>query len=249
MFYTALALGLLVAVWQPVSMRISVGFIPTPIDVWHALVQDVQQSDTYLTILITLRRIVLSFVCAGLLGIALGMAMGLNKSTERFSLPYVVVAIAIPGPVYVIMSLLILGVNEWSSLAALIIAVTPFVTNIVFQGTAARDDRLDEMARHYRVRGWARMRHVIVPQIAPSILAGARTSFAMSWKLVVLMEALSRPDGVGAAMTHAFRLLRPAQVVAYTAIFVVIMYVIETFGFRPVERRLLRWRVRSIRVG
>lgn len=245
LFYPLVAVVLLVMVWEPIALHVSVGFIPTPMQVWKDLVSSVQLLDTYRVILITLRRVVIAFVAAGIAGISLGVAMGLRKSVEQFAVPYVVVSLAIPGPVYVIMALLILGVNEFSSLLALIVAVTPFVTNIVFQGTMARDVKLDEMARHYQIRGTARIRHVIIPQIAPSVLAGARTSFALSWKLVVLMEALSRPDGIGAEIQHAFKLLRPAHVVAFTTLFMLVMFAIEVLGFKPLEKSLLRWRAQA----
>ncbi len=243
LLYAFVAIVLLVLVWEPISRYVSVGFIPTPRQVLDAFVTNAQHLETYKVILITLRRVLISFAVSGLTGVSLGVAMGLRKWVYQFSLPYVVVMLAIPGPVYVIMSLLILGVNELSCMVALIMAVTPFVTNVVYQGIMARDSNLDEMTKHYRIRGLARLRHVILPQISPSILTGARTAFALSWKLVVLMEALSRPDGIGAEITHAFRLLQPAQVLAFTTMFMIVMFAIEILGFKPVERYLLRWRI------
>lgn len=240
--YPLIAIALLVLVWEPLSRYVSVGFIPTPRQVLDALVTNAQRLETYKVILITLRRVLISFVGAGLIGISLGIAMGLLKWVHQFSLPYVVVMMAIPGPVYVIMALLILGLNEWSSMTALMIAVTPYVANVVYQGTMARNPNLDEMTTHYHIRGFARLRHVILPQISPAILTGARTAFALSWKLVVLMEAMSRSDGIGAEILHGFKMLKPAQVLAFTTMFMIVMVAVELLVFKRLERYLLRWR-------
>jgi ABC-type nitrate/sulfonate/bicarbonate transport system permease component len=241
LLYPILAIILLGVIWEPVSKYVSVGFIPSPRQVLDALGTNAQHLETYKTLLITFRRIVISFAFSSALGIGLGVAMGLRKWFQQFSLPYIVVMLAIPGPVYIIMTLLILGVNEVSALLALILSVTPFVTTIVYQGTVARSSDLDAMTTHYRIRGFARLWHSIIPQITPSILTGTRTSFALSWKLVVLMEALSRPDGVGAAINHAFKLLAPADVISYTTMFMIVMFLVEYVGFKPMQTYLLRW--------
>jgi NitT/TauT family transport system permease protein len=98
------------------------------------------------------------------------------------------------------------------------------------------------MSDVYHLSRWARLREVILPQVAPSLMSAVRFGFAMSWKIVVIIEALSAPSGVGAQLELFFRLLRPADVLAWTFSFTIIMVLLELLVFQTVERRLFRWR-------
>lgn len=84
-----------------------------------------------------------------------------------------------------------------------------------------------------------------MPQVAPSLMSGVRFGFAMSWKIVVIIEALSAPDGIGAQIELFFRLLRPAYVLAWTFCFTIIMVLVEVLVFQTAERKLFRWRTVS----
>jgi ABC-type nitrate/sulfonate/bicarbonate transport system permease component len=78
--------------------------------------------------------------------------------------------------------------------------------------------------------------------MAPAIVVAARTAFAFSWKIGVLMEALMRPNGVGAEIFFAFRLFKSAEMIALAVIFIAVMRGIEILLFVPLERRAAAWR-------
>src|SRR5690606_13318778 len=80
-------------------------------------------------------------------GVLLGIAMGVDRRAEAFLFPPVVVALGVPGPVYIIMAILIFGLGEVTTTLALIASVVPFVINVVYEGVQSRDRRLDQMAR------------------------------------------------------------------------------------------------------
>jgi NitT/TauT family transport system permease protein len=77
--------------------------------------------------------------------------MGLNRQIAAFFRPTVVIGLAIPDLVYIIVAILVLGTEESSGLIALVIALVPFVVNIVVGGVRARDQGLDEMSAVYRL--------------------------------------------------------------------------------------------------
>jgi NitT/TauT family transport system permease protein len=236
---SALAVG--VALWYPVSLAIT-GFVPSPHAVLQAFVSSVQDAELYEAIAATLKRVVIGWVGSVLIGIVLGVWMGRSKVVDALSLPWVMIGLAIPAPVIIIFCILFFGLEESSTLFALVLSVTPFVVNIVYQGVRAIDDSLLEMSHVYQLSGWARLREVILPQVAPSLMAGVRFGFALSWKIVVIIEALSAPTGIGAQLELFFRLLRPANVLAWTFSFTIFMVLLEVLVFQTVERRLFRWR-------
>lgn len=238
-FGVALLAALLL--WQIVTF-ISGGWVPSLTSIFDTLVENVQDRAVYEAIWITARRILVVFAASTLIGVVLGIGMGLSRHVEAFFRPLVVISLAIPDPVYIILAILVLGTEESSGLIAMTVALVPFIVNIVVAGVRARDSGLDEMSRVYRLGPQSYLVEVIARQIAPALLAAARTSFAFCWKLVVLVEALSQPKGIGAQIYYAFRLLRPAEMISLALIFIVIMRAVDVLVFERLERRVFAWR-------
>ena len=232
-----IAFGLLLAVWWLLSLNLR-PWVPPPADTWQAAREAVTSSAFYDDLFLTLRRVVTAFAAAAVLGSVLGVVVGMSRRAEAFSLPILAVALAIPDPVYIIFTILALGTEEVSAVVALTLAIAPFVTNIVRSSVDSRDRTLDDMATVYGISRWRALRGVLLPQLVPAFLVAARTSFALSWKIVVVVEALSRPDGIGAAIFTSFRLLRMREMVALAILFTVLMEVIERVGLGAVQRRL-----------
>jgi NitT/TauT family transport system permease protein len=230
------------AIWWPLTFVFE-PFLPTPWRVATSFVDAFVSGDIFGHLAISLRRVVFAWVLSTLLGVAIGIWMGRSRLTEAFLSPWVMVGLALPGPVIILFAVLLLGVQESSRLVALTVAVTPFVVNIVHQGVRAADPGLEEMAKVYR---WSRqtwIRNILLPQIAGPIFAAVRFAFAFSWKIVLIVEALTTSEGIGGQLGFFFKLLRPDKVVAWTLVFTVIMTLVDQYVFRKTENRIFAWRV------
>ena len=232
---------LAILLWEGIVLA-SGGWVPGVVKILLSVVEQLSDWDTYYAIAITLSRIGVAFLGAFVIGVALGAAMGIWDWVDAFWRPIIALALAIPDPVYFIMAILVFGTSESVSLLALMLAVLPFAVSAVASSMRARDRKLDEMVRTYRLSGRAYARHVLIPQVAPAILVSARTAFAFSWKIGVLMEAMTRPNGIGAEIFFAFRLFRPHETIALALIFIVVMRGVELLLFAPIERRAGAWR-------
>lgn len=233
---SVLALG----VWQLATL-ISDGWVPSLARIGAAFVEDLTTAQIWAEILVTFRRILVTFSAATVIGVALGVAIGLSRRIAAFFRPIVVIGLAIPDPVYVIVAILVLGTEESSGLIALVVALVPFVINIVVSGVRARDQGLDEMSSVYRLGRRRYLLDVLGRQVAPALLAATRTSFAFAWKLIVLVEALTQPRGIGAQIYYSFRLLRPDHMISLALLFIIVLRATEALVFTPLERRLLGW--------
>jgi ABC-type nitrate/sulfonate/bicarbonate transport system permease component len=231
-----LALG----VWQLATLG-SDGWVPSLGRIAAAFVEDVTTAQVWVDISITLRRIFVTFSAATAIGIALGVAIGLSRRIAAFFRPIIVIGLAIPDVVYIIVAILVIGTEESSGLIALVIALVPFVVTIVVSGVRARDQGLDEMSNVYRLGRMRYLLDVLGRQVAPVLLGATRTSFAFAWKLIVLVEALTQPRGIGAQIYYAFRLLRPDHMISLALLFIIVLRAIEVIVFTPLERRLLGW--------
>lgn len=231
-----LALG----VWQ-ITTFISGGWVPSLWRIFKAMGADATTASIYIDIWITLRRIFITFAAATAIGIGLGVAMGLSRRVTAFFRPLVVMGLAVPDIVYIIVAILVLGTDESSGLIAMVLALIPFVVNIVIGGVEARDPGLDEMSSVYRIPRRRYLVDVVGWQVSPALMAATRTCFAFAWKLVVLVEALSQPRGIGAQVYYSFRLLRPDHMIAQAILFIVVLRLVEAIMFNPLERKLLGW--------
>jgi NitT/TauT family transport system permease protein len=90
---------------------------------------------------------------------------------------------------------------------------------------------------------WVRLRHVVLPQLAP-ISPRPRSGLSLVWKIVLIVELLGRPNGVGFEIGVAFQLFDVTRILAYALSFVVVMLAFETFLVQPLERHVSRWRAR-----
>lgn len=230
-----------IVIWETLVL-LSGGWVPSTYEIALAAVDRLTILETYSTILISLGRIAVAFFFSFVIGVALGMAMGLWSPVDAFWRPLIAMALAIPDPVYFIMAILVLGPGESVSLFALTLAVLPFAVSAVAASMRARDPKLDDMAEVYRLKSRRYTQDVLIPQVAPAIVVAARTAFAFSWKIGVLMEAMTRSNGVGAEIYFAFRLFRADEMMALALIFILVMRGIEIFVFGPLERRAAAWR-------
>ena len=86
---------------------------------------------------------------------------------------------------------------------------------------------------------------ILLPQLQPYLAASSRSGIALIWKIVLVVELLGRPNGVGFQIYLYFQLFDVAGVLAYTLAFVAVMLLVELFFVQPIERRATRWRKRD----
>lgn len=238
---TALAILSLLLIWHMIALY-NRPWVPSIGDTLLAMRKALSDATFYSDMATTWRRLLLAFFTATLIGAAIGLLVGFNRKAEAFCAPLIALALAVPDPVYVIFASLALGTGELAGYVALVLAVVPFVVNVVRTSAQARDRSLDEMGQIYHIPGHRHFWHVVVPQLVPSLLTAARFSFALSWKIVIFVEALTQPDGIGARIYHYFHILRMRDAIACAIIFCVLMQLVEKAVFVPLERRLTRWR-------
>jgi NitT/TauT family transport system permease protein len=230
-----------IGIWYLVAGNL-LEFLPTTMEVAEEFWKAVSSSELYADMAVTLRRVVMAWIGAYILALILGIAMGRSWLIETIAHPWVFVGLALPGALVTLFCILVFGLEEITTLIALWLVVTPFIVTFIYDGTRALDRQLEEMADVYRLSMAQRIRHVVLPQLAPSLMAAGRFGFAMGWKLVVLVEALSSNVGIGERIHFFFTFNQPDAVIAWTLTFTVVMILMEIFFFQTLDRKLFAWR-------
>ena len=127
----------------------------------------------------------------------------------------------------------------------MVINKVPLVATQLREGAKALDPKLDDLAQAFKLSRRDTVKHIVLPQLAPSFAAAGRTGIALIWKIVLVVELLGRSNGVGFQIHSYFQLFDVGRVLVYALSFVAVMLLIETLFLIPWERHATRWRRQS----
>lgn len=239
---TLLSFVALLALWQVAAVTIDHRLLPPPWAVFTAVGSELTQGPLLYHTAITLARVAASFVLAMVIGTAIGLVMGRLAGVDRLFDPWLVVFLNLPALVVIVLAYVWFGLIEAAAVGAVAINKIPTVVVTVREGARALDRDLLQMAESFRLSRWRTLRYVVMPQLYPYLMAAARSGLALIWKIVLVVELLGRPNGIGFQIHLFFQLFDVRMILAYTLSFIVVVQLIELLALQPLERRLSRWR-------
>lgn len=242
----ALSLVLLLALWVLAAWaKGDPSVLPEPLEVLRIAQQELLHGPMLHDMAATLRRVAMAFSLAMIFGVAIGAALGLSQTADRWFGPWLTVFLNVPALVVIVLCYLWIGLNEVAAVTAVAVNKATMVAVTMREGVRSVDPGLAELARSYRLSRMSRLRHVWMPQLWPFVASAMRNGLAIIWKLVLVVEFLGRSDGVGFQIHMYFQLFETGYVLAYALSFVAIMLALEYGLFRPLEARVSLWRKRT----
>jgi NitT/TauT family transport system permease protein len=238
------SIALLLAAWTAGSHLAGTRILPAPEAVALSIIHEARSGALGFSLGVTLLRVLVSFTIAMVLGTVIGLGMGRLSSVNRVADPWLIVLLNLPALVIIVLAYIWIGLTETAAIVAVALNKLPLAIVTVREGARALDPTLDEMATVFRMGEWVRLRHVVLPQLAPYLAAAARSGLSLVWKIVLIVELLGRPNGVGFEIGVAFQLFDVTRILAYALTFVAVMLAIENFLVQPLERHVSRWRLR-----
>jgi ABC-type nitrate/sulfonate/bicarbonate transport system permease component len=189
----------------------------------------------------SLERIVLGFGIAVVVGIALGIPLGLSRWGRLAAMPHIEFWRAIPPPALLPISVVLLhsigNVQKVSFIA--FFCVFPILLNTI-DGVRAIDPTLADTARSYGIRGFARIRRIVLPAAMPQIAAGLRVSLALAVIIMVVAEYFSSTSGVGYVLLISKNTFQMGPMWAAIVLIGVLGYLLSLL-FSLAERYFLAW--------
>jgi NitT/TauT family transport system permease protein len=237
-----LSFAAMLGLWQAAALMSNPRLLPGPLPVVAAIFDEARSGALFTNLGVTLARVAASFALAMTLGSALGYLMGRRRLADKILDPWLVALLNLPALVVIVLAYLWAGLTEVAAIGAVALNKLPGAMVVAREGARAQDPLLDEMAQAFRFPLSTRLRHVVLPQLAPYLAAATRSGLSLVWKIVLIVELLGRPNGVGFKIYTAFQLFDVRMLLAYALPFVAIMLCVETFLVQPFERRLARWR-------
>jgi sulfonate transport system permease protein len=188
----------------------------------------------------TVQRMLLGWLLASLVGIALGALIGMSSAARTWLLPTLEFLRPLPAS-----ALMPLAISLWGLSGGMVLAVVAFgaawpVLLATIHGFASVEPRLREVSAALQLSRLAFIGKVALPATLPDILAGMRLSMTVSLIVAVVGEMIASQPGLGQAILLAARAFRASELFAGIVLLGVLGFASNAL-LALAERRLLRW--------
>jgi NitT/TauT family transport system permease protein len=212
-----LGLALFLAGWE-IAARLAGGalLLPGPLLTLKHCLLLVPSKRFLLSLGHSFLRVLLGLLISAPLGIAAGVAAGLDRRARAMLSPLFSVIAATPVMSVILIAFLWFG-QERTPVFTAFLMVFPVMAANTIEGIKSVDPGLGELFQVYRIPPRERLFSLYLPSIAPFILGGLRSGLSLCWKVVVAAEVLVQPfRALGTGMQNAKAQLETAELFAWT---------------------------------
>ena len=214
--------------------------VPEPLLVLLNFIHHAQTQEFYIHIIVSVKRILIGYTAAAVLGILIGLLMGRFRVAEDFCIPYVEILRPIPAVAWIPLAILIWPTEESSIIFITFLgAFFPIILNTI-QGVEATPEILVRAARSLGAKNFEIFWHVVFPAALPSIAAGLAIGMGVSWFSLLAGEIISGQYGIGYFTWNAYSLIKYTDIVVGMLI-IGALGTLSTYLIRLLARPLLRW--------
>jgi ABC-type nitrate/sulfonate/bicarbonate transport system permease component len=229
------------AAWEIVGRTAGIFAIPPFNVVLTTLVEMLRSGELWGPTGGTVLLALTGYACAGLLGIALGAALGLSETLRAGLDPIINAAYATP----LVMFIPIIGLYLGLGFLGQVFLVVTFCVFIVLMNTTAGVRSVPteywELGRSMQLSYVQIVRKVVLPHSLPYILIGLRVSVARAVAGAITAELLMSTTDLGLYLSMAGSRFDFDRLVAGT-LWVALLGIIPVVLFYWLERRVTSWR-------
>lgn len=201
--------------------------IPLPLQTLEAFWRNIGRADFLSAVGRSLLHIAAGFICAAVLGLALGMAAGANRAFYTLISPITHLIRSVPVAAFIILAWLWIPSGILPSFISFL-TVFPIVWLQVMAGTAGIDKKLTEVPRVMRVSRFKVFFGIKLPMTMPYFRTSCITGLGFAWKSGVAAEVICNPTGtIGSMLSRAKQTIDYPQVFAVTLTIVLLSLLLE----------------------
>ncbi len=241
--FASLATGVLI--WHLASkynLNLYVDFqnVPSPGKVFDAFLGHIQTEIFFIHIGVSMRRILISYGLAVIVGISIGLMMGRSKIAKAFIMPYIEVIRPIPAVAWIPLAILMWPTEESSIIYITYLgALFPIILNTL-HGVEQTPEVLVRAARSLGATRASIFWHVVIPAALPSISAGLAIGMGVSWFSLLAGEIISGQYGIGYFTWDAYSLINYQDIVVGMLV-IGLLGTASTAAIKLITSPLLKW--------
>lgn len=240
--YKLLGAGLIILLWQALSMRYLSVLVPSPAETLQACKNLFLSGEITDNLLISFKRQIAGLTLGVLTGTVTGLLAGIKRPIEMTMAPLINSLITIPAIIFVVMAMVWFGMGTVMAVFLVSLLVFPVMHINVVEGFKSIDANYLQMARVFRVPLAIRLKKIYLPGVLHSFLAGISLSTATSIRLTIMAELLGAQDGMGQRIAISRAYLETDQLFAWVLVLIFIVFTLEWVLIRPLNTMASRWK-------
>ena len=227
--------------WWGYSQIVPPYQVPGPVPVFLRMLDFAGDSYLMTQVLVSIAHISCAIVLAFVIGCALAFA-STYLSVTRLLIDGLLTPFlnAFSGIGWLFLALLWFGLNDVTVIFAVTMILIPFTAINVRTGLQQLDGEMMEMGLSFTRSPLRRFARIVLPLLVPYFFAALRTSFGVSWKVVLTAELFGGNAGLGYLLNVARQELDTETIFAVIAFILLFVVICEQVIFRPMQRKLDR---------
>src|SRR5688500_14406780 len=197
--------------WWIVTLRaaesriVSPVVLPSPREVFSSFASLLNERALLESIAATLRRVLLGFGLAIVVGVPLGVAAGAWRVFEATGAPLALFGRNLPVAALIPLTILWFGIDETQKVMFIFIACLPFVYSDAVRAITSVPDRYVETAQTLGAKPPQVVTKVLVALALPDIYKSLRALFGMAFGYIMLAELINAEYGLGYLLSTSQR--------------------------------------------
>lgn len=247
----ALSVGFIVLLWWIATSGlgsedrwISPVILPSPAEVIRSFPSLLNERALLQSIAATLKRVLIGFGLAVIVGVPLGIAAGAWRVLEAAGAPLALFGRNLPVAALIPLTILWFGIDETQKVMFIFIACVPFVYSDAVAAVVGVPDRYVETAQTLGAKSYQVVLKVLVTLALPDIYNSLRHLFGLAFGYIMLAELINAEHGLGFLLMASQRRGLSEHIILILIIIGLLAYGIDRvlfwfqrglFPYRPVE--------------
>lgn len=191
------SVAVFLALWQWVGGQLNPILLATPTAVLSAFVDLIQKGELQPAFLVAMEDLVVGYVLAMIVGVAIGFVMGRNRTVEQILNPYINFMLATPLVAVVPLLVVWFGIGYEARVAVVfILALWSIIINTQV-GVKGTPKLLMEVGQVYHLTSLQQIRYISFPFAVPYIFAGLRIGLGKALIGMIIAEMEVSIVGLG----------------------------------------------------
>jgi len=218
--------------------------VPAPLVVLTAFLKHINEAKFYIHIVVSIKRILIGFALATVLGICIGVVMGRSRIARDMVTPYIEILRPIPAVAWIPLAILMWPTEESSIIYITFLgALFPIVLNTV-HGVEQTPEVLVRAAQSLGASRINIFWHVVMPAALPSIATGLAIGMGVSWFSLLAGEIISGQYGIGYFTWNAYSLINYPDIVVGMLV-IGGLGTLSTLAVKKITQPMLSWQRKS----
>lgn len=226
-----------IGAWLLTAAQLPPNIFPSPVKVFWELVRLSTDAEFWGHAAATGSRVLLAVVLATVISTALGLLPRYVPWTggivDDVLVPFFN---SFPAIIWAILGTIWFGLTSTAILLVQTLIIFPFCLVNVTEGSKEIGQEEVEMGRSFGRRSWAIFWRIELPMLSPFIIAGARISYGVCWKISLIAELFGGRSGLGYMMQWAQDFGSVDSIIAICLAIVFFVILGDTLVLRPLSR-------------